>query len=212
MNSRRDPQMTMKLHLPAKLLIALLTAGLVFASGRPARGADRAAWLREARYGLMVHFLPQGPDWEKAVNEFDVNVFADDAKAAGAKYVLFTLGQNSGYYCSPNATYERYAGYREHERCSRRDLPLELADALSKRGIRLMLYLPSRSPQQDPKAMAGLSDVGEWEPAPQEFTRKWSEVIREWSQRYGRRVSGWWFDGAYNTRGWDDLSRPQSWK
>ena len=199
------------LRSPAVFLVPVLAAAFVLAAGRPARGTERAAWLREARYGLMVHFLPEGPEWEKAVNEFDVAAFADDAKTAGAKYVLFTLGQNSGYYCSPNATYERLAGYREHERCSRRDLPLELADALSRHGIRLMLYLPSRSPQQDRKAMAGLSDVGEWEPAPQEFTRKWSEVIREWSLRYGKRVSGWWFDGAYNTGGWDDLSRPQSW-
>jgi hypothetical protein len=197
---------------PPRLLFPLLIAALLAAAGRPALGAERATWMREARYGLMVHFLPEGPEWKKVVNAFDVDAFGDDAKAAGAKYVLFTLGQNSGYYCAPNATYERFAGYGEHERCSRRDLPLELSDALSKRGIRLMLYLPSRSPQQDPKAMVGLSDVGEWEPAPQEFTRKWSEVIREWSLRYGRRLSGWWFDGAYNTRGWDDLSRPQSWK
>jgi len=196
----------------SKLLIPLVAFGLILAPGRSASARDRADWLKDARYGIMVHFLPAGPEWEKAVDDFDVAAFADDAKAAGAKYVLFTLGQNSGYYCSPNATYERLAGYGEHERCSRRDLPMELADALSKRGLRLMLYLPSRSPQQDRKAMAGLSDVGEWEPAPQEFTRKWSEVIREWSLRYGRKASGWWFDGAYNTRGWDDVSQPQSWR
>jgi alpha-L-fucosidase-like protein len=202
----------MTLYPPPKLLIPLLAFGWVLATGPRASAGARADWLKDARYGIMVHFLPEGPGWEKAVDDFDVAAFADDARAAGAKYVLFTLGQNSGYYCSPNTTYERLAGYHQHERCSRRDLPLDLADALSKRGVRLMLYLPSRSPQQDRKAMAGLSDVGEWEPAPQEFTRKWSEVIREWSVRYGRRVSGWWFDGAYNTRGWDDLSRPQSWK
>ena len=36
-------------------------------------------------------------------------------------------------------------------------------------------------------------------------------MIREWSERYGDKVSGWWFDGAYNTKGWDDLSKPYNW-
>jgi len=74
-----------------------------------------------------------------------------------------------------------------------------------------MLYLPSRSPQEDKAAMRGLSDVSEQEPAPQEFTRKWSEVIQEWSLRYGPDVAGWWFDGSYNTKGWDDLAEPYNW-
>ena len=59
--------------------------------------------------------------------------------------------------------------------------------------------------------MLSLSDVKEGEPAPQEFTRKWSAIIREWSERYKTKVSGWWFDGAYNTAGWDDLTKTHSW-
>jgi hypothetical protein len=98
-------------HSPAKLLLPLFAAALALANERSVLAADRASWLCDARYGIMVHFLPSGPEWEKAVNDFDVLTFADDARAAGAKYVLFTLGQNSGYYCSPNATYERLAGY-----------------------------------------------------------------------------------------------------
>lgn len=30
-----------------------------------------------------------------------------------------------------------------------------------------------------------------------EFQRKWERVIAEWSERWGRKVSGWWFDGCY---------------
>ena len=29
------------------------------------------------------------------------------------------------------------------------------------------------------------------------FQQKWESVIAEWSKRWGRRVSGWWFDGCY---------------
>lgn len=175
-------------------------------------GADRdAKWFHDAKYGIFTHYLGAGPDWNDQVNKFDVEFFANQIKRAQAKYLIFTLGQNSGYYCSPNAVYEKYAGYQTGERCSKRDLPMEIADALAKRGIRLMLYLPSRAPQQDKQAMQGLGDVNENEPAPQEFTKRWSEVIAEWSNRYGRKISGWWFDGSYNTKGWDDLSKPYNW-
>ena len=178
----------------------------------PAKAApSKIDWMKKAKYGVFFHYLPGGDGWQKAIDSFDVESFATQMEEAGAAYVFITLGQNNGYYCSPSATYEYFTGYQPNERCSRRDLPMELADALSKHHIRLMLYLPSRSPQQDKQAMEGLSDVGEQEPAPQEFTRRWSTVIREWSLRYGTKVSGWWFDGAYNTAGWDDLTRKYNW-
>jgi alpha-L-fucosidase len=168
-------------------------------------------WLKEAKFGVFVHYLGEGPNWNERVESFNADKFADQLQQTGAKYLIFTLGQNSGYYCSPNASYEKYAGYKTGQRCSKRDLPMEITEALAKRGIRLMLYLPSRSPQRDNQAMAGLHDVHERQPAPQEFTKRWSEVIAEWSLRYGTKISGWWFDGSYNTAGWDDLTRPYNW-
>jgi hypothetical protein len=180
--------------------------------GVVARSAART-WLREAKYGVCVCFLGEGPSWNEQVNRFDVKVFADQMSQAGVGYVLLTLGQNSGYYCAPNATYDRYTGYEPGERCSRRDLPMELADALASHGIRLLLYCTSRAPQNDAKARTGLAEIDDIisAPAPQEFTRRWSDVIREWSERYGTKLAGWWFDGAYTTGGWDDLSRPYNW-
>lgn len=194
----------------ALLFGAALLPAAIGAAYAKARKRD-TTWLRKAKYGLFVHFLPGGRGWQNAVDAFDVNAFAEEAQQTGAGYVVFTLGQNNGFYCAPNAAYERYIGCRPNERCSKRDLPMELSAALGRRGIRLMLYLPSRAPQADPLAMQKLSDVNEQQPAPQEFTRKWNDVIREWSLRYKNRVSGWWFDGAYNTAGWDDLTRPYNW-
>jgi len=168
-------------------------------------------WFKEAKFGVFVHYLGGGPAWNERVESFEVEKFAEQIQQTRAGYVILTLGQNSGYYCSPNATYEKYAGYEIGQRCSKRDLPMEIAEALADRGIRLMLYLPSRSPQRDKQAMTGLHDVHERQPAPQEFTKRWSEVIAEWSLRYGKKISGWWFDGSYNTAGWDDLSKPNNW-
>jgi len=193
----------------------LFTLGWLYCSsevlGQPSKDAAKG-WFREAGFGMFVHYLGGGDHWNETVDSFDVESFADQVERSGARYLIFTLGQNSGYYCSPNSTYDRYCGFRAGERCSTRDLPGEIMTALKKRGVRLMLYLPSRAPQDDPRALSGLGDVNEREPAPQEFTRRWSEVIREWSTRYGSGVAGWWFDGAYNTAGWDDPEAPQNWR
>ncbi|MFO7976803.1 MAG: alpha-L-fucosidase [Candidatus Hydrogenedentota bacterium] len=171
----------------------------------------RDSWFSEAKYGVFIHFLGGGEDWNAKVEAFDAEAFAQQMKEAGAAYVIVTLGQNSGYYCSPNATYSNYCDYEPGDRCSKRDLPLDLIKALGKHNIRLMLYLPSRAPQRDENAMTKLGDVHEQLPAPQEFTKRWSEVIREWSLRYGKNVHGWWFDGSYNTAGWDNLDKPNNW-
>jgi len=199
-------------HSIFALLVSTCAAGCsCLATETDSGQTSRTAWMAEAKYGVFVHYLGGGEDWNDKVDSFDVAKFASQVEQSGAAYLVFTLGQNSGYYCSPNATYERYAGYETDPHCSRRDLPMEIANALTPKGIRLLLYLPSRSPQRDKQAMAGLSDVDQMEPAPQEFTRKWSEVIAEWSRRYGKKVSGWWFDGSYNRAGWDDLSQPYNW-
>jgi hypothetical protein len=161
---------------------------------------------------VFIHFLGGGDGWNREVESFDAAGFARDCHEAGAAYAVLTLGQNSGYYCSPNATYDKLTGHKPGERCSTRDLPADVAKELAVYGIRLMLYLPSRSPQRDAAAMEALGDVNEQQPAPQVFTKNWSAVIQEWSERYGNEVHGWWFDGAYSRAGWDDLAQPYSWR
>jgi len=56
--------------------------------------------------------------------------------------------------------------------------------------------LPSGAPNNDKEADAAL----EWQNGPypnREFQRKWEQVIRAWSERWGAKVAGWWFDGCY---------------
>ena len=192
-------------------VIILLMGASCVQSNPLAPRKEARKWFKNAKFGVFVHYLGGCPTWNDKVDSFNVEEFARQIQQTGAGYVIFTLGQNSGYYCSPNSAYEKYAGYKIGERCSKRDLPMEIAVALAKYRIRLMLYLPSRSPQKDKQAMAGLHDVHERQPAPQQFTQCWSEIIREWSLRYGKKVSGWWFDGSYNTTGWDDLAKPFNW-
>ena len=157
-------------------------------------------WLHEARYGGFMHFLPGNDHHLAQVKDFDVAALARQLEAVGVKYFVLTLGQNSGYFNSPNATYDRVAGYAPGERCSRRDLPLDLQRALQSQRIRVLLYLPCQVPNQDARAQQafGLPQGKQDQPIDLQFARRWAAVIQEWSDRYGDRVAGWWFDGGYD--------------
>ena len=136
--------------------------------------------------------------WNAAVNSFNVPSFAAQVQATGAKNILLMLGQNTGYYNSPNAAYEKFAGVAPGTRCSTRDLPMEIADALAAKGIGMYLYLPEDVGWGDTKAANsfGLSAlaVGNWV-VDSTFTPKWNEVVKTWADRYRSKVKGWFFDG-----------------
>jgi len=156
-------------------------------------------WFKDAKYGVFMHFLPSDAASLACVGEFDVKALSRQLETLGAKYFVITLGQNSGFFISPNAAYDRFTGYAPGERCSTRDLPLDLYRALSPRGIKLMLYLPCQTPNQDARAQKafGLAQGQRDQPINLAFAGKWAQVIQEWSDRYGDKVTGWWFDGGY---------------
>ncbi len=180
--------------LPALALIPFLASQVMAGSQSP-----QTDWLKNARLGVFMHFLPADAAGLAQVNDFDVEALAVQLERAGARYLVFTLGQNSGYLNSPNAAYDRITGYQPGERCARRDLPLDLYGALHRRGLRLMLYLPCQVPNQDARAQKafGLAQGARDQPIDTPFARQWAEVIHEWSARYGDKVAGWWFDGGY---------------
>src|SRR5579871_1582329 len=64
-------------------------------------------WLKEAHYGAFMHFLPGDAAGLGLVAKFDVEALAKQLADMGAKYFVLTLGQNSGYFNSPNAVYDR---------------------------------------------------------------------------------------------------------
>lgn len=190
--------------------IVLLSATTISAAQESSRSTD---WFRDARWGVFIHFLT-GHDttveeWNRRVDAFDVEALAEQLEAIGAGFFFITIGQNSGHYCAPNTTYDGFVGI-EPSKCSRRDLIADLYAALNPRGIPLLVYLPSGAPAADPIAVERLGwewgFEGGW---PRgwggkrtgkrlaEFQIKWEAVIREWSERWGENVRGWWFDGCY---------------
>jgi hypothetical protein len=182
-----------------KIAIVALAAWCMSARCEAEPNNPNTEWFKNARYGVFMHFLPGDDAGLKLVDSFDVPALVKQLEEVGAKYFVLTLGQNSGCFNSPNAAYCKRTGYAPGERCSRRDLPADLAKALGAKGIRLMLYLPCQVPNQDVRAQRafGLAEGPKDQPLDAAFADKWAEVIQEWSDRYGDRVAGWWFDGGY---------------
>jgi F5/8 type C domain len=161
-------------------------------------------WMRDAKYGNFIHWW-----WGSTMStsSFDTNGLANDLALGQPGYLIFTLGQNTGYYNSPNTKYNTYSGYAPGVRTSSRDLPNDLHNALSTKGIKLMLYLPSSPANCDAQAAQGFGYTPSVSgancndgPVSLSTAQKWAEVIQEWSDRYGSKVAGWWFDGAYSWR------------
>lgn len=161
-------------------------------------------WFHDAKYGLFAHYLYTSKD---DFASFNVPAFAAAVNETGAKYFFLTLGQNTGYFCSPNAVYENFIGVPAGTYCSSRDIPMEAADALAEYGIKLMLYLPSQGPSAAgddiPRSLGAAEryDETNWY-INKTCANRWAEVIREWAVRYGNKVAGWWFDGFYEVTGY----------
>ena len=175
---------------------------------------NNTEWFAKCGWGVLCHWLAGSPgegegaglsveEWNRQVDAFDANALADQLAAIGAPYFFITIGQNSGHYIAPNAAYDRHVGINP-SKCSRRDLVSDIYDCLHARGIELLVYLPCGAPAGDPIAIKrlGWEDGSSWgKPGTgkrlAEFQIKWQEIIREWSERWGKKVRGWWIDGCY---------------
>ena len=171
-------------------------------------------WFQKAGYGVFVHYLTglqnnreslhsfgRETAWDECVREFDTERFAATMAEVGAGYVIFTMMQIRREMIAPNARFDRITGYEPGEACATRDLVEDLHAALSPHGIPLMLYWTGDGPRGDPKA-AKAFDWGP--PVSDEFVGKWASVAREYGERYGDKVVGWWVDGCYPWLGYDD--------
>lgn len=186
--------------------LSLFWSFLFVSAGERVFSQERAAWLKEVKFGVMTHYLQDWlsqtenlkidvAKWNELIDRFDTDKLAASIKATGAGYLIFTIGQNSGYYVSPNQVYDKLTG-RDTSHCSKRDLIADLGSSLHKIGLKFLVYLPSGAPARDEQARTML----QWKNGPFpniEFQQKWEQIITEWSKRWGNKVDGWWFDGCY---------------
>ncbi len=193
-------------HSTLRYVLALLVIFSFSTSGITATSQDRASWMNQAKWGVMNHYLADWiarttkiemnvEKWNELIDAFDIEGLAKQLESVGAGYYLITIGQNSGYYLSPNAAYDKFVGIRP-SKCSRRDLVADLSKALHKRSIKLIVYLPAGAPNGDSTA----KEMLQWQNGAYrnlEFQLKWQQIISEWSMRWGENIDGWWFDGCY---------------
>lgn len=160
-----------------------------------------------------MHFLSKkdvsAEKWNHIINEFDVEGLAKQLDDIGAGYFTITIGQGSGHYCAPNAVYDNFTGIQP-SKCSKRDLILDLYDALHKKNIPLMVYTPAEGPFHDHEARKGLKMIHHWSDPDHnddtdwsryrqiEFMQNWEKVLIEWSNQWGEKVKGWWVDGCFH--------------
>lgn len=182
-----------------------------------------AAWMRNAKFGILVHFLETSQNerepwnmgkktsWDSCVNDFNTNTFAEQMHELGVGYVIFTTQQATKYFCMPNPTFERMTGYKRGEATSHRDLIADLYQSLSKYHIRLMLYVTGDGTYKDDRSSVAMQNpILKWKQngnkfiATPAFVSNWAKVLEDISLRYGTKISGWWVDGAYKFHGYND--------
>ncbi len=182
-----------------------LLAAATFQGGvlsRPASSAPperRAQWMQK-KWGMMVHWIAPGPQPQRggwadglnyAVDHFDVDRFVSKIAETGASWLIFTIGQNTGFYASPNKVLEELAG---PEHASRRDLAREIAAGLSRLGIKFIAYLPGEI-----DAVDVLHKPFSWTLGRQsDFQVKYTQFIRQYALQLGELCQGWWIDGCYD--------------
>ncbi len=159
----------------------------------------RADWMHNGSYGLMVHYLispPGDTDAEKTaafdriVDGFDLAAFMAQFESTGADWLIFTIGQNTGYYSSPNAFLdEALPGHT-----SERDLVLEIAQRVKALGKRFIAYLPAEVSAQSEAVHQAFA----WNPDDQSaFQQRYQEFVGAYAVKFGKLLDGWWFDGCY---------------
>ena len=169
---------------------------------------DKTQKLIDAKFGVFSHFLygdpgadtqvPPDYDWSARVDAVDVDHIARTLHEMGAGYYFITIMQCQKYMIAPNATYDRIAGTKPGEACARRDLIMDLANALEKYHIDLYLYFTGDGPFRDEVIGPKFGFGPKRGKVTRQFVENWASVLKEYALRYGDKVKGWWMDGCYD--------------
>ncbi|GAA1168742.1 RICIN domain-containing protein [Streptomyces rhizosphaericus] len=214
-NSERLIRKLVGMALPA--VVATAAVVVAIPTSAVASGGSAADWMYDGRFGVMQHYLAEGcpagcslsdyPDnmptveeWNDRVNHYDVDGVAQQLKSGGAGWLQIAVGQNTGYFSAPNATYDHVVPPMADRpsRLSKRDLIKELGPALHKEDIKLIVYMTDDAIQRDDYARKKLGgDSQGWGAPNATYQENWLKVVKTWSQQWGTDVDGYWVDGSY---------------
>lgn len=149
-------------------------------------------WMVDGKYGLFVHFSsgstpfnggPRlGQQYQKLVDLFDVDAFADKVAETGASWVCFTCAHGTQHWPGPSNTIDQIKpGFT-----CQRDLIRDLIDSLGKHNIRLMLYY---NPNSGMERLYGATYGDGETPDPTGYFNFLESHFREVSLRYGEDLA-----------------------
>jgi len=174
----------------------------VVAADRQRAHARRANtdWFARSGYGLWLCFLDlttprHGPPkpYKDAVDELDVIKLARTVADCGAGYLIMAVNHGHPTCPAPIKSWEAlHPGWT-----TRRDMLGELADALAKYGIPLILYMNCPGLGRLDQLPASAIDVPAFNEA--DYANQLIDVFREFGTRYGKRVAGYWLDSWFQT-------------
>lgn len=92
---------------------------------------DNTEWFAKCGWGVLCCYLGAPPssaggaelsadEWNRQVDAFDAQGLADQLAALGVPYFFITIGQNSGHFLAPNATYDRHVAIQPSKYCRSR--------------------------------------------------------------------------------------------
>ena len=149
-------------------------------------------WMADAKYGLMftwtaASFPRNGPmkSYADATRDFDVNAFADMVANTGAGFIVFATSWSTYYFPAPIKSWEHVAPGQT----TQRDLIADLADALGRRHIKLMIYYHAGRVEKNWWSGTTVRSMDR-----AAYFKEWEDQIREIGLRYGEKLAGWWFD------------------
>jgi len=184
---------------------------LLAAEGQPASDAPykwaSTDWLADCRFGIGIHWTAQtvprsGPPkpFQKAVRDFDLDCVIKAVEYAGADYVLFTSVHALQMLPAPHPVLDKILPGRT----CKRDLLMELADALAAKGKHLLVYYNhSCNHNQDPEWEQA---VGYHAPNKEQFAQNIMDIVGHMGDRYKEKIKAWWFDSPYSV----DLRGPHN--
>lgn len=161
----------------------------------------RTDWMANGSYGLMVHYLitPSGSsddektsDLNRIIDGFDIDYFMQQFEKSKADWLIFTIGQNTGYYNNPNSVIDELIPGRTPKRA----LIEEIAKRVKGLEKRFIAYLPAEMWMQQ----NDMQSAFQWNVDDQtEFLKTYLSFLEDYSKRLGNNCDGWWIDGCYES-------------
>lgn len=153
-------------------------------------------WMA-GNFGVSVHWTSKstpltGPetDYETAVNDFNVPKFVKTLKSIHAKHLIFVTTHAEHKLPMPHPILDML----QPGLTTGRDLIGELADALEKADIDLILYYNHCC---NGKNFEWKERIGYTSGDLDLFAARICLIVEYIARRYGRKIKGWWFDSGY---------------